>query len=212
MQRPPSAHNRHGRPPTYRHPARTKPADPTARLPAGTRSSALYHHYKFAAYSPPPPAAAHHHRSGHLRRPPPPLDQLVDLEGLDSNAGSGKLNNAGFQLSLNEYQHRLDLKFGPKIHIDHLEGGDEFDTTMARKMNMCNFNSTTAAAAACSQRPLPPSHLPPLNSLHRRRCDRQPTCHRQSICLLLTPSPPPAHLSPAVNAHRRRYGHPCRSL
>ena len=29
---------------------------------------------------------------------------------------------------------------GPKIHFDHLEGGDEVDPTMARKIYVCNFN------------------------------------------------------------------------
>ena len=61
----------------------------------------------------------------------PPLDQQVDLEGLGSNPGAGKLDS-GFQLSVNEYQLRLGLKSGPKIHFDHLEGGDAVDPTMAR--------------------------------------------------------------------------------
>ena len=43
-------------------------------------------------------------------------------------------------MSVNEYQLRQGLKSGPKIHFDHLEGVDEVDPTMARKINMCNFN------------------------------------------------------------------------
>ena len=31
----------------------------------------------------------------------------------------------------------MGLKFRPKIHFDHLEGGDEVDPTMERKINMC---------------------------------------------------------------------------
>ena len=70
----------------------------------------------------------------------PPRDQLVDLEGLGSNPGADKLDS-GFQLSeKNEYQLRLGLKSGPKIHFDHLEGGDEVGPTMVRKINLCNFN------------------------------------------------------------------------
>jgi hypothetical protein len=57
----------------------------------------------------------------------PPLDQQVDLEGLSSNPWAGKLDS-GFQLL------RLGLKF------DHLEGGDEVDPTMARKIYLCDFN------------------------------------------------------------------------
>ena len=38
------------------------------------------------------------------------------------------------------WQVPLGLKSGPKIHFDHLEGVDEVDPTMARKINMCNFN------------------------------------------------------------------------
>ena len=69
----------------------------------------------------------------------PPLDQQVDLEGLGSNPWAGKLDS-GFQLSANKYQLWLGLKSGPKIHFDHLEGSGEVDPTMARKINLCNFN------------------------------------------------------------------------
>ena len=69
----------------------------------------------------------------------PPRYQQVDLEGLGSNPGAGKLD-LGFQLSVNEYQLRLGLKSGSKIHFDHLEGVDEVDPKMARKINLFNFN------------------------------------------------------------------------
>ena len=73
----------------------------------------------------------------------PPLDQQVDLEGLGSIPGAGKLDS-GFQLSVKMStsfgQLRLGLKSGPKIHFHHLEGVDEVDPTMARKINICNFN------------------------------------------------------------------------
>ena len=60
----------------------------------------------------------------------PTLDQQVDLEGLGSNPGAGKLDS-GFQLSVNEHQL-------------HLEGGDEVDLTMASKINLYNFRFPVA--------------------------------------------------------------------
>ena len=47
-----------------------------------------------------------------LRSPLP--DQQVDLEGLGSNPGAGKLD-AGFQLSENEFQLRMGL--GPGLRF-----------------------------------------------------------------------------------------------
>src|SRR5208282_4623130 len=42
-----------------------------------------------------------------------------------------------------EYEANQSIrKSGPKIHFDHLEGVDEVDPTMARKINMCNCNCT----------------------------------------------------------------------
>jgi len=35
-------------------------------------------------------------------------------------------------VGINEYQLRLELKSGPTIHFDHLEGGDEIDPTISR--------------------------------------------------------------------------------
>jgi hypothetical protein len=71
----------------------------------------------------------------------PPLYQQVDLEGLGSNPGAGKLDS-GYQLSVKG----VPTSAGPKIHFDHLEGGDAVDLTMARKISLCNFKMGDNAA------------------------------------------------------------------
>ena len=68
----------------------------------------------------------------------PPLNQQVDLEGLGSIAGHASLTQTSIS-RYNEYQLRLRLKYRPKIHIYHFDGGDEIDPTMACKISLCLF-------------------------------------------------------------------------
>ena len=70
----------------------------------------------------------------------PPLNQQIDIEDLGSYYGADKLETQASNCRKNQYQLQLGIKCGPKMHIDHLEKGDEVDPTMARKVIVCNFN------------------------------------------------------------------------
>ena len=69
-----------------------------------------------------------------------PLNQQVDIEDLGSYHGADKLETQASNCQKNQYQLQLGIKCGPSIHFDHPEESDEVDPTMARKLNVCNFN------------------------------------------------------------------------
>ena len=66
------------------------------------------------------------------------MNQQVNLRGLGSNPGADKLDS-GFQLSVKLVPALSGVNVhcpGLRFTLIHLEGGDEVDPTMARKINL----------------------------------------------------------------------------